>query len=275
MRKAKYIILFVLVIIFTFSGIVLSGLWKDRSTVKKIVVSGNVTLSKEEIFDYAKLNDSLLMTNGLSLDRIESRISKHPNIKKVNAVRDGTTIKIEISEKDPFAVVNNGSSMFLVDDKLNLYNMKKENADLDLPVISGLSNQMNINTIASSDLRNLKIAQYIISSCVKKDKLLYNLISEISFADTSGIVIYTADDVTPVYLVDYDFVPYSGKSPIHENGIDINNTLFRKELDQKLICLRSFLKQVMMYRSRNSFEFVDLRYKDVVVVRNKNFSTIE
>jgi len=274
MKKAKYVILLVLVIIFTFSGIVLSGLWKDKTTVKKIEMNGNVTLSKEEIFSYAMLNDSMLFSNVISLEKIEARILKHPNIKKVNAVRDGTTIKIEISEKDPFAVVTNGSSMFLVDDKLNLYTMKKENTNLDLPVISGLSHQLDINSITSSDLKNLKIAQYIIGRSVKRDKLLYNLISEISFADSTGIVIYTADDVTPVYLIDYKYIGYIAGPDSHRN-IDINNTAFRNELNQKLLCLKSFLKQVIMYKSRNSFEFVDLRYKDVVIVRNKHFSTIE
>jgi len=275
MRKAKYVILFVLVIIFTFSGIVLSGLWKDKTTVKRIEMNGNVTLSKEEIFNFALLSDSMLFSNAVSLEKIEARISKHPNIKKVNAVRDGTTIKIEISEKDPFAVVTNGNSMFLVDDKLNLYTLKKENTNLDLPVISGLSYQLDINNITSIDLKYLKIAQYIIGRSVKRDKMLYNLISEISFADSSGIIIYTADDVTPVYLIDYKYIGYTaGPADLHRQ-IDINNTAFRNELDQKLLCLKSFLKQVIMYKNRYSFEFVDLRYKDVVVVRNKHFSTIE
>jgi cell division septal protein FtsQ len=249
------------VIIFTFTGIVLSGFWKDKSTVRKVELTGNITLSKQEIFDYARLSDSLLISNVLSLERIEARISRHPNIKKVNAVRDGATIKIEISEKDPFAVVTDGKSMFLVDDKLNLYNIKKEISNLDLPVISGLSEQLDINNVTSNDLKLMKIAQYMISKSVKRDKLLYNLISEISFADTNGIVIYTADDVTPIYLMDYNNI-----------NIDISNTAFRNELNQKLMCLKSFLKQVIMYKNRNSFEFVDLRYKDVVVVKNKQFS---
>jgi cell division septal protein FtsQ len=60
MKNWKLVILFVIVIIFTFSSIVLSGLWKDKTTVNKVELSGNTTLSKEEIFDFAKLSDSLI-----------------------------------------------------------------------------------------------------------------------------------------------------------------------------------------------------------------------
>ncbi|HEY3250425.1 MAG TPA: FtsQ-type POTRA domain-containing protein, partial [Ignavibacteria bacterium] len=97
MKNWKIIILFVFVTILAFSSIVLSGLWKDRSTVKKIELTGNTTLSKEEIFDFAKLNDTLIQSNSLSLEIVESRILKHPNVKSVNVNRNGSTIKIEIT----------------------------------------------------------------------------------------------------------------------------------------------------------------------------------
>ena len=47
MKNWKITILFTIVIIFTFSSIVLSGLWKDKSTIRNVVLSGNITLSKE------------------------------------------------------------------------------------------------------------------------------------------------------------------------------------------------------------------------------------
>ena len=68
MRRFRTIILFALVLVLTFSGIVLSGYWKDRTNLKKIEVTGNMTLSKEEIFDFAKLTDSLVLSNSLSLE---------------------------------------------------------------------------------------------------------------------------------------------------------------------------------------------------------------
>ncbi len=275
MRRYKAMILFSIVLIMTFSGIVLSGYWKDRTNLKKVEVTGNLTLTKDEIFDFAKLNDSLILSNSLSLEIIESRIRKHPNIKNVYATRENGTIRIDITEKTPFAMVTNGKSVFLVDDALNLYNLKKENTGLDLPVISGLSQELDINYLSKEDLRNLKIAQYIVRKSVKIDRILYNFISEINFSDSNGITLYTTEDVTPVFLVDYSFLDYSIQNSIPVKDIDINDAGFRNVIDRKLLCLVNFLKQVIVYKSRFSFAYVDLRYNDMVVVKNNKFSTTD
>lgn len=270
MKNWKIIILFIIVLIFVFSSIVLSGLWKDKSTISKIDLSGNTTLSKDEIFDYAKLNDSIICSNALTLEMIESRISKHPNIKKVVVTRDGATIKIEISEKNPFAIATSGNEMFLVDDQLTLYKLKKEQRDLDLPVISGLSGEMNLNTFGKDDLKYLKIAQYIISHVIKINKSLYNYISEINFADTNQIVIVTSDDATPVYFLDYSSLLKREKLETLNMVRDINNKSLRNEIDRKLIQLNCFLKQVRVYRPMYSFKYIDMKYSDMIVVKNNN-----
>lgn len=270
MKNWKLVILFVIVIIFTFSSIVLSGLWKDKTTVNKVELSGNTTLSKEEIFDFAKLSDSLIYSNALSMEMIENRISKHPNIRTVNVKRSNTTIKIDISEKSPFAIASNGKSMFLVDDQLSLYSLKKEHKDIDLPVISGLSQEIGINTFGKDDLKNLKIAQYIISQCIKINKSLYNYISEISFVDSTQLIFITSDDATQLYFIDYStmvgFVnPNQAK--------DITNTSLRRTIDEKLLMLNGFLKQVRVYKNSNFFKYIDMRYNDMVVVKNNIQST--
>src|SRR3990172_8204338 len=145
MKNWKIIILLSIVIILAGTSIVLSGLWKDRSTVSKVEITGSTTLSREELYEFAMLSDTLIESNALTLEMIEGRISKHPNVKTANVSRHGQIIKIEITEKNPFAVAVNGKSMFLVDDQLTLYSLKKEHRDLDIPVISGLSASADIN----------------------------------------------------------------------------------------------------------------------------------
>lgn len=267
MRNWKIILLFVVIIIFTFSSIVLSGLWKDKSTVRGVEITGNTTLSKEEIFDFAKLNDSMIFSNALTLEMIEGRISKHPNIKKVVVSRDASTVKISISEKNPFALVSNGKEMFLVDDELTIYNLKKEHSDLDLPVITGISDELNVNTFGKNDLKDLKIAQYIISKAVKINKSLYNYISEINFSDSNQLALVTSDDATPVYFIDYSAVMKKERLLSPEKVRDINNTSLRNEIDSKLLQLDGFLKQVRVYKSANSFKYIDMRYNDIVIVK--------
>jgi cell division septal protein FtsQ len=275
MKKFKIIFLFTFVLLFAGSSIVLSGIWKDKKNVKKIVVSGNTTLSKDEIFDYAKLNDSLIKSNSVSLEIIESRIAKHPNIKKVNAVRENGEIRIEISEKAPFAMATNGETVYLIDDKLSLYNIKKENNDLDIPVVSGLSPALDVNNYEKNDLTKLRIAQYIIQKALKIDKILYSYISEINFNDSTGITVYSSEDAVPVYLVNYSFIRNKKGAELTSRELDINNPDFRSAIDIKLQYLYNFIKQVVLYKSRYSFSFIDLRYNDIVIVKNNNFSTSE
>ena len=65
MKNWKITILFTVVILFTFTSIVLSGLWKDKSTIRNVELKGNITLSKDELFDFARLNDSMICSNSL------------------------------------------------------------------------------------------------------------------------------------------------------------------------------------------------------------------
>lgn len=270
MNKMKLFILFVFVIVLAGSSVVVSGLWKDKSTVKSIEFRGNTTLSKEEVFEFARLSDTLIGSNVLSLEMIESRISKHPNVKSVNVSRSSTNIRIEISEKKPFAVVTNGNNMFLVDDQLTLYNLKREHMNLDIPVISGLSRITDMNNYGKDDLKNLKIAHYIISNCMKLNKSLYNYLSEISFADSNNIVMYTSDDVTPVYFIEYNDL--NKKNEPVSKFRDINNNELRNRIKKNLLFLNGFLKQVRVYKQTGSFEFIDMRYNDMIVVKNKRIN---
>ena len=273
MKNYKVIIAFVLLVVLTSTGIVLSGHWKDKSTVKNVELYGNTTLSKEEIFDYAKLNDSIIGTGALTLEMIESRIAKHPNIKKVIVTRESAVIKIEVSEKNPFAIVTNGKDMYLVDDQLTMYPLKKEQRDIDLPVISGLSKEMDLTAYGKEDLRNLKIAQYIISQAIKMNRSLYHYISEISFSDSTGIIVYSSDDAVPIYLMEFEQI---GSAKERESvQKDIGNNVFRKALDRKLVYFNNFLKQVRVYKTSRSFSYIDMRYNDMIVVKNNRMPVTE
>jgi cell division septal protein FtsQ len=275
MKRLKTIILLLFVVLFAGSSVVLSGLWKDKKYVKSVEFNGATTLFKDEVYDFAKLNDSLILSNSLTLEQIETRIAKHPNIKSVHVTRENGVINIEISEKDPFALVTNGKKMYLIDDRLNLYNLKKENRDIDLPVISGLSDVLDINNYSKDDMRDLKIAQYLIKQILKTDKILYNYISEINFSDSTGIKLYSSEDATPVYFLDYDEVNQKSKLPVDVRNLDITNNDFRDLVKMKIVYLDDLLKQVIVYKGRYSLAYIDMRYRDMVLLKNNNIQTNE
>jgi len=275
MKRLKTLILLLFVVLFAGSSVVLSGLWKDKKYVKSVEFNGATTLFKDEVFDFAKLNDSLILSNSLTLEQIETRIAKHPNIKTVHVTRENGIINIEISEKDPFALVTNGKKMFLIDDRLNLYILKKENRDIDLPVISGLSEVLDINNYSKDDMRDLKIAQFLIKQILKTDKILYNYISEINFSDSTGISLYSSEDATPVYFLDYDEVNQRSRLPVDVRSLDITNNDFRDLIKMKVVYLDDLLKQVIVYKGRYSLTYIDMRYKDMVLLKNNNIQTNE
>jgi len=273
LKNWKVIILFSVVLIFAFSSIVLSGFWKDKTTTRSAELSGNITLSREEIFEFAKLNDSLICSNSLTLEMIEARIAKHPNLKKVVVTKDKGVVKIEVAEKNPFAAASNGKDLFLVDDQLIMYNLKKEQTNIDLPVISGLSGELNTGTYGKEDLKNLKIAQYIIRQSIKINKSLFNYISEINFSDTNRIILFTSDDAVQLFFVHYNNLLKKEKYQTLQMVRDINNESLRNEIDSKLVQLNAFLKQVRVYRPANSFKYIDMTYSDIIIIKNTDQAT--
>jgi cell division septal protein FtsQ len=178
-----------------------------------------------------------------------------------------------VSEKNPFAIVTNGKDMYLVDDQLILYPLKKEQNNIDLPVISGMSKELDLTGYGKEDLKNLKIAQYIISQAIKMNRSLYHYISEISFSDSTGLIIYSSDDAVPIYLVDYESQNTAAEKEFLQK--DISNAAFRKTLDKKLVYLSNFLKQVRVYKTSNSFVYIDMRYNDMIVVKNNKMPVTE
>lgn len=268
-KEVKVILGFVFISLFVASGFVISGYWKEKNLINKIELTGNVNLSKDDIFKFAKLTDSLLIANKFPLEVIEMRISKHPNIKSVNASIESGVLIIVISEREPFALVIIKNKLLLIDDLLNLYEYHPERKNIDLPVISGLSDSLEINNISSSDLKKLKIARYIISRAVQIDKLLYRFISEINFSDNKQIVIFSNENATEIYFFEYSCLKSITKSYNTYEDIDVTSDEFRKMIDKKLIYLSNFYKKVLIYRGYNAYQYIDMRYDDILLVKNK------
>lgn len=271
MSRTKIIILFVLIVLFTVSGIVLSGYWKDKTTITRVEFTGNILLTKDEVFSYAKLSDSLIVSGSLTLEMIESRISKHPNVKTVNAKRESSVIKIEITEKEPFAAIVSASGLYLTDNELNLCLYKKNISGYDIPVITGLSDSAGLNSLTPQDLKKLKVAKYFITQLIKTNRLLYKYISEINFSDSSCLKAI-ANDGTVIKLLDYEEV--NKKEKLYGAAVmpEIIQPSFRKEINRKLVLLDQFMKKVLIYRGNNTYSSIDLRYKDLIVAANKQSS---
>jgi len=270
MSNYRSMVLFSLVLLLSFYGIAISGFWKDKLDVKNIEIRGNVTVSKDDLFNFAKITDSMIYGNVLSLQAIESRLLKHPNVRDVSVSRDGEVINITIVEKSPFAIITNGRKMLMADHNFTVYEMKKRpDSEIDLPVISGFSDEISPGIFAKDDLEKLKIGYFIVSTAANISKVLYSFISEIDFTSPEHIKIITSDDASVIYLVDYDILLNDAEHRQYINKQNYKDELLKRKIAVKLSYLYAFLNQVKLYKPFDSYDYIDMRYNDVIAVKQK------
>lgn len=252
-RKYKILSFLVLIALIVVSSVVLANKWKADSRYDKIIVKGNFSVSKEEILEIARLKDTVASDDELNLKIIQDRILRHPEIKKAFVSKQPPDeLVIEVIEKRPLAIVNLENEVRLIDEELELFTYKNIKKIFDLPVISGL--KVSPSEAQSSKLKSdeIRTAMFIIMNTYKKNKILYNNISEISFAEPSAIIIYTNDVPFPCYL------PRDNES--------IANKEYQKTLLNRLVYLNNYLSQIYPDNKDKKINYVDLRYSNQIVV---------
>ncbi|MBS1516906.1 MAG: FtsQ-type POTRA domain-containing protein [Bacteroidetes bacterium] len=237
---------------------VLSLNWRSEDKIEKITVSGNYTISREEILNAAHLNDSMTNINETGIEVIQDRISKHPEIKSVFVSRvPPSEIKIEVVEKRPVAILNGDNEMYLLDDGLDVFPYKNFSKMYDLPVISGVRKETNPKSRNKFNTEDLRTALFVILNSYKQSKSLYNNISEVRMSDTSKIIVYLSEDSTPIYF------------PRH-NDKKIADKEYQNELNVKLRILKNYLNQYLAEQLKTKVNYIDLRFRNQIIVNSIN-----
>ena len=252
--KIKLIILSAVVLIVILSLIYVSTVWKNNSTVTKINLTGNLTVSRNEIFELAGLKDSASVNiESLNLKQLEEKIAGHPEIKKVHISKEHQSeLNIEIIEKRPVAIINFKKELKLIDEEFEIFPFKNFEKIYDLPVINGLKSFQQDSLNLDNCKNELKLALFIIQKSLSKSKYLYSMISEISFEDSSKIIIFSNDKSIPFY-----FPRYKNKT--------ITDPDYQQQLINALVVFKNYQEQFP--DSREKTEYVDLRYKNLVIVK--------
>ena len=258
MNKFKFSILIIFVIAIIVSALVFANSWRSNVYFDKVTVSGNFTLSKEDILDVAHLKeDSVINIEELNIDKIQDRIAKHPEVKKVFVSKEPPAeLRIDITERRPVAIINFGNELKLVDKELEIFSFKNFEKIFDLPVINGLDIANDTKTGISAWENDIRLALFIILESHKIGKYLYSQISEISLSDSNKIIVYSNENSVPFY-----FPRYADKN--------IYDTEYQNEISNKLVLLKSFLEQVHVRNVKKDLEYVDLRFSNQVVVKNQ------
>lgn len=251
-------IILIVIIIFIAAAALMSIKWRSGSKFEKITITGNYTITSEDILNVSRLNDTLLNANEVNIDIIQDRISKHPEIKKVYVSRNlPSEIKIEIIERRPVAILNGENEMKLIDDELEVFPFKNFIKLYDLPVISGVRVENNPNHKNRYNKDDLRLGLFLILNSYKESKTLYNNISEVNLNDSSKIIIYLSEDSSPFYL------------PRNINA-NVSNPEYQALLINKLRVFDCYVRQSLNTHLKKSVNYVDLRYTNQVVVNSNN-----
>lgn len=259
MRKSiKLFITVVLIVFVVFSAVVFANIWRTDTNYNKITIRGNFTIPEEDILKYIRVDsDTVLNLEELDITIIQDRISKHPEVKKVNVAKQPPNeLLIEVIEKKPIALINFGKELKLVDGDFEIFPFVNTEMLYDLPVISGLDLKdlpENIRYLKKSD--DLKTALFLINLAYHRSKTLYSYISEISMKNQEKIIVYSTDMSIPFYF------PRKNK--------DATDREYSEELNMKLNYFGGFIEQIVPEKSDEKFEYVDLRFSNQIISKTK------
>ena len=209
--------------------------------VDRIVVRGNERLSRGEIL--AVLNglrgESLVWTD---LDRWRRRLLASPWVRDAALRRSlPSTVEVVVLERQPIGIGRINTDMYLVDDRgVVIDQYGPQYADLDLPIIDGLSAAPN-ESGAMTDEARAELAARVIASIKVKPDILRRL-SQVDVSDAHNASVILAGDPAVIFVGEDQFLPR----------------------------LQSYLELASALRERVAdIDYVDLRFDDRIYVRPK------
>ncbi|MBK6876208.1 MAG: FtsQ-type POTRA domain-containing protein [Ignavibacteria bacterium] len=255
---SRKIIILSLLVIFASIGAYYSVVWRSGYMISEITVTGNHSISREEILAVGRVKDSLMIEKDAEIELIQDRLMNHPEIKKAFVSKTPPSeLKIEVVEKRPVAILNTGSELMLIDEELETFPFRQSAKTYDIPVISGVRIENTLNPKSRFNKEDLHYALFLILSAFNDSKILYSNISEINLSDTGKSIVYLSEDSSPFYL------PRDIKKSITDEE-------YRNVLLGKLKIFEGYLKQSLDNHLKSDVKYVDLRYSNHVIVNSNH-----
>ena len=207
--------------------------------VNRIVVHGNDRLSKGEVLAVlgGLRGESLLWTD---LDAWRRRLLASPWVRDAALRRSlPSTVEVVVSERQPIGIGRiNGGDMYLVDERgVIIDQYGPQYADLDLPIIDGLS---AVNQDGSlTDERRAELAARLMTA-LRAKPLVARRVSQIDVSDLHNASVILNGDTAVIQLGEDQFLPR----------------------------LQGYLELAPTLRERVAdIDYVDLRFDDRIYVR--------
>ncbi len=257
MKKIKYILLFIVLVVIVIIAFLFSKKWRSGEVYNKVVITGNYTIPDKEILKYAGLEGvQNIESKTLNENEIVEKLKTHPDIKKVFVVKNPPDeIRIEVIEKNPIAIVNLGTELNFIDEEIELLPFKNAGKVYDLPLINGIKFGKE-KTDELNAKNQLKIALAILMAIYRESKLLSDMISEINMSDKENIILYTHDFAIPIILPKYNEELFESSS-------------VRNDLLKRIKAMKYFFEEIYTLESKEDIEKINLTYSNQLIITFK------
>lgn len=257
MSRKKIIILSVIVAIVSVSAVVLAGKWRSQDVYRFVTISGNHTISDDEILKISGLTKNIeLLPEQINENDIINKLKVHNDIKKVIITKvPPEELSVQIIEKNPIAIINYENSLKLIDEELELYPFDDKGKMFDLPLINGISESGNKGNNYSNKKggSGLKSAVYILININKESKYLNSCISEINLSDKDRLIFYASEKGFPIYLPKYS-------DKLFENKEEQSDLSFRIKI------LKQFFENIFPSERTKKISELDLTYSNQLII---------
>lgn len=249
MRKlAVYIFLILVVIGFLFISRTAQD-FEVKFRIEKIELENNVIVPTFEILNFARINSGDNLKE-LSPEMVIDRIEKHPYIKSAKGnFLDSITLNIRLREVEPFALIfgRESKSCLTADGKIIPFNSVIKM--YDLPLITGIEIEKHSKPFSITGNNKITTAFEILQTLKEIDFAFFSSLSEIEITQKGTYCGYLSKPHAKI--------------------------IFNKNFDfKKGIQLSEFWRQIVLNQSEMRYEYIDLRFKDQIVVKEKQFNQL-
>lgn len=209
-----------------------------------IEINGNHILSRAEVLSLCGLEEDGGQLLTIKPPEVVKKICNSPYVKAANAVRSlPSKLRITILEREPIAFIY-GRGLNLIDEDGVLIPVPRNDMRWNLPFISGVKETLGAlghRTVSEKVLKGVEIISYMrmIPSSLNE------MISEVDLGRSDYIVLRM----------------------IH-GGAEVR--ISKDNYQENLFVLNQYFEKYLQWNQLPAFDYVDVRFKDQLVIKNKN-----
>ncbi len=209
-----------------------------------IEINGNNILSRGEVLNLCGLDEDGSQLLTIKPPEVVKRICNSPYVKAATAVRSlPSKLRITILERKPIAFIY-GRGLNLIDEDGVLIPVPRTSSRWNLPFISGVNEALGAlghRTVSGTALKGVEIISYM--------QMIPSSLNEM---------------VSEVDMSHHDYVMLKLIRGGAEVRIDKNN------YQENLFILNQYFEKYLEWNQLPVFEYVDVRFKNQLIVKSKN-----